>query len=59
MNITLTRRARLGVRLHPEAVTAGWYAQDCPWRYEGYDTSALTRRVRAQWWLSRKLRGLP
>jgi hypothetical protein len=50
-----TRRQRLGAKLHPEAVTAAWYAAGCPPRL---DASSLPLRVRLQWYLACRLRGL-
>jgi hypothetical protein len=48
-----TARVRLGLRLHPEAVTDAWYAADCPPRL---DASSLPLRVRLQWQLACWLR---
>jgi hypothetical protein len=51
----MTARHWLGVRLHPEAVTAAWYAQDCPPGL--FDASDLPLRTRLRWRLVLWLRG--
>jgi len=45
----------LGVRLHPDEITEAWYGAGCPPRL---DTRGLSPRVRLQWWLACRLRGV-
>jgi hypothetical protein len=51
----LTRRQRLGAKLHPTAVTDAWYAADCPPKL---DASDLPLRVRLRWMVACWLRGV-
>jgi hypothetical protein len=51
----MTARQRLGIALHPEAVTAAWYAADCPPGL--FDASGLPLRTRLRWRLALWLRG--
>jgi hypothetical protein len=46
----------LGAGIHPESVTAAWYAADCPPELDER-AAGIPFRVRVQWRVSRLLRG--
>ena len=50
----MTIMHKLGRLIHPEAVTAAWYAQDCP---PHLDTRTFSRWTLLRWRLACWLRG--